>query len=409
MAGTMIKEVAGGVCAPAGFRAAGVHCGFRKKSTKKDLGLIVSDVPANAAAVYTQNKVKGAPIAVCIDHLKNGIAQAIIVNSGNANTCAPDGEAIANETCRLTADALGIDENDVIVASTGVIGEKIDIELFRKGIPRVFKKLSYEGSKSVARAIMTTDKIEKQAAVTFKLGGRKVSIGGIAKGSGMINPNMATMLSFITTDAAISSKMLKAALTEDIADTFNQLSVDGDTSTNDTLAIIANGLAKNPEIKTKDEDYATFCAALRRVTVKLVRLLAKDGEGATKMLECIVKNAPNDKTARIVSKSVVQSDLVKTAIFGEDANWGRTLCAIGYADVKFNADNIDVVISSKKGRVKVCAASSGIAFSEEKAAEILAEEEILITVDLNDGEKTATAYGCDLTYGYVRINGSYRT
>jgi glutamate N-acetyltransferase/amino-acid N-acetyltransferase len=409
MAGTMIKEVTGGICAPAGYRAAGVHCGFRKKSTKRDLGLIVSDAPANAAAIYTRNKVKGAPIAVCIDHLKNGVAQAVIVNSGNANTCTPDGEAIARETCRLTADALGISESDVIVASTGVIGEKIDIELFRKGIPRVSKKLSYEGSDNIARAIMTTDRIEKQAAVTFKLGGKKVSIGGIAKGSGMINPNMATMLSFITTDAAINSKMLRSALKDDAADTFNQLSVDGDTSTNDTLAILANGLAGNPEIKTKGEDYTTFCAALRKVTVKLVRLLAKDGEGATKLLECAVKNAPSKQAARIVSKAVVQSDLVKTALFGEDANWGRTLCAIGYADAKFSADDISVVLASKKGRVKVCAASRGITFSEEKAAEILAEDEILITVDLNDGDGGATAYGCDLTYGYVRINGSYRT
>jgi glutamate N-acetyltransferase/amino-acid N-acetyltransferase len=409
MAGTMIKEKEGGVCAPQGYRAAGVHCGFKAKSTKKDLGLIVSDVTANAAAIYTQNKVKGAPITVCIDHLKNGKAQAVIVNSGNANTCAPDGVAIARETCKLTADALGIKEEDVIVASTGVIGEKIDLGLFQNGVPRAAGKLSYEGSKSAARAIMTTDKTEKQTAVTFRLGGKKVSIGGIAKGSGMINPNMATMLSFITTDAAISPAMLKAALTQDAADTFNQLSVDGDTSTNDTLAILANGLAGNPEIKKKNEDYDTFCAALRKVTVKLVKMLAGDGEGATKMLECVVKNAPGVKAARIISKSVVQSDLVKTAFFGEDANWGRTLCAIGYADAKFNADNISVVLSSSKGKVKVCTASSGIAFSEEKAAEILAEDEIRITIDLNDGEAEATAYGCDLTYSYVRINGSYRS
>jgi glutamate N-acetyltransferase/amino-acid N-acetyltransferase len=409
MAGTMIKEISGGICAPQGYRAAGVHCGFRKRSTKKDLGLIVSDVPAHAAAIYTQNKVKGAPITVCIDHLKNGIAQAIIVNSGNANTCAPDGEAIARETCRLAADALGIKKKDIIIASTGVIGEKIELELFEKGIPRLVKKLSYEGSDGAARAIMTTDRIEKQASFTFKLGGQKVSIGGIAKGSGMINPNMATMLSFITTDAAISPALLKSALTEVAATTYNQLSIDGDTSTNDTLAILANGLAGNPEITTKDDDYAVFITALQKVAVKLVRMLAKDGEGATKLLECVVKNAPSENTARIISKSVVQSDLVKTAIFGEDANWGRTLCAIGYADAKFHADNISVVLSSKQGKVKVCEKSRGIPFSEETAAAIFSEDEIRITVDLKDGESGATAYGCDLTHGYIRINGSYRT
>ncbi|MDR1778463.1 MAG: bifunctional ornithine acetyltransferase/N-acetylglutamate synthase [Clostridiales Family XIII bacterium] len=398
-----------GVCAPKGFRASGVHCGFRENHKKKDLGLLVSDVMCNAAAVHTQNKVKGAPIIVNRDHLKNGKAQAVIVNSGNANTCAPNGVQVARETCRLAADALGLKPDDVLVCSTGVIGETLYIGTFEKGIPRVVKKLSYDDSESMARAIMTTDKIMKQVAVSFMLGGKKCAIGGIAKGSGMINPNMATMLSFLTTDVAISREMLRQALLADVSDTYNQLYIDGDTSTNDTVAFLANGLAGNEEIDGPGENFDTFCKALRMVTESLVRLLARDGEGATKAIECHVKGAPTKQIARIVSSSVVGSDLVKSAVFGEDANWGRVLCAVGYSDADFECGNIDVTLESDAGEVLVCRGSTAVAFSEDKAARILAAEQITIHVDLHDGNKEASAYGCDLTYGYVRINGRYRS
>jgi glutamate N-acetyltransferase/amino-acid N-acetyltransferase len=404
-----ITFVEDGVCAPKGFRASGVHCGFRANQKKKDLGIIFSDVPCNAAAVFTQNKVKGAPIDVSREHIKNGKAQAIVVNSGNANTCAPNGLAIARETCKLTADALGIGETDVIVASTGVIGETPDVSLFRTGVPRAAKKLSYSGSDGIARAIMTTDRVPKQAAVSFTISGKKCVIGGIAKGSGMINPNMATLLCFITTDAAISKKMLRKAINLDVAETFNQISVDGDTSTNDTLAILANGLAGNAEIATENEDFETFCNALRKVTVTLCRGLAKDGEGATKLLECVVSGAPTKKIARLASSSVIGSDLVKSAAFGEDANWGRILCAVGYTEANFDCSNIDVHISSAAGTILVCKGSEAVKLDENKAAKILAMDEIKLTVNLHQGEAEAIAYGCDLTYGYVRINGRYRS
>lgn len=404
-----IKENQGGICAPKGFKAGSAHCGFRKNSQKKDLGIIVSDVMCNVAAVYTQNKVQGAPIVVNREHLKDGRAQAVICNSGIANTCAPGGVEIARETCRLAADALGLDAQDFIVCSTGVIGEPLDIETFKNGIPRVVKKLSYDGSDGMARAIMTTDKVKKEAAVAFAIDGKQCAIGGIAKGSGMINPNMATMLSFITTDVAISAEMLRYALESDVVETYNQLSVDGDTSTNDTVAILANGCAGNAEIDAPGPEFDLFCAALRKVTVTLCRALARDGEGATKLLECHVTGAPTGRIARIVASSVIQSDLVKTAIFGEDANWGRIICAVGYADADFECGRMDISLSSAAGSIDVCKGSVALMFDEEKASRILAESEIMITVDLHDGLKSATAYGCDLTYGYVRINGHYRT
>jgi glutamate N-acetyltransferase/amino-acid N-acetyltransferase len=404
-----IKFIEGGVCAAKGFRAGGVHCGFRKNTKKKDLGIIVSDVMCSAAAVYTQNKVKGAPILVNREHLKDGRAQAAICNSGNANTCAPGGVEIARETCRLAADALGLNAKDIIVCSTGVIGEPISIETFQRGIPKLVKKLSYDDSDGMAKAIMTTDTVKKEVAVTFTLGGKKCSLGGIAKGSGMINPNMATMLSFLTTDVFISSNMLKVALDRDIIETYNQLSIDGDTSTNDTVTILANGCAGNPEIDAPGADFDVFKAALRAVTVQLCRGIVKDGEGATKMLECAVKNAPTAAIARLIASTVVQSDLVKTAVFGEDANWGRVLCAVGYTDADFECGRIDIFLSSKAGEVQVCRASEALVFNEEKAKKILEQDEVWITVDLHDGTKEGTAYGCDLTYDYVRINGRYRT
>ncbi|HYE69487.1 MAG TPA: bifunctional glutamate N-acetyltransferase/amino-acid acetyltransferase ArgJ [Anaerovoracaceae bacterium] len=404
-----IEFIDGGICAPKGFQASGVHCGIRQNKTKKDLSLIVSDVMCTAAAVYTKNKVKGAPITVTKEHLKDGKAKAIICNSGNANTCAPNGVEIANQTCELLAKELNISASDIIVSSTGVIGLPMIIEPFERGIPKLVKKLSYDGSDSAAHGFMTTDTVKKEFAVSLIIGNRECHIGGIAKGSGMIHPNMATMLCYLTTDVAITSEMLQKALSNDILDTFNQLSVDGDTSTNDTVAILANGLAENAVIDSEGKDFETFCAALNVINSALVKALAKDGEGASKLLECIVSDAPDHETARVISKSVITSSLFKSAMFGEDANWGRALCAIGYADAEFDAENIDIVLSSAKGSIEVCKGSSYCWFSEEEASEILSENEIKILVSLNQGDAQAMAWGCDLTYKYVKINGDYRS
>ena len=363
----------------------------------------------SAAAVYTKNKVKGAPIAVTKDHLKDGKAKAIICNSGNANTCAPNGMEIAYQTCELLAKELHINTADIIVSSTGVIGLPMSIEPFERGIPKAVKKLSYDGSDNAARGIMTTDTVKKEFAVSMIIGNKECHIGGIAKGSGMIHPNMATMLCYLTTDVAITSEMLQKALSDDIPDTFNQLSVDGDTSTNDTVAILANGMAGNSVIDGEGMDYDTFCAALNVINATLVKALAKDGEGAGKLLECIVSGAPDKETARVISKSVITSSLFKAAMFGEDANWGRILCAIGYADAEFDADKIDIVLSSAKGSIEVCKNASYNIFSEEEAAEILSEKEIKILISINQGDAQAMAWGCDLTYSYVKINGNYRT
>ena len=397
-------------CAPKGFQASGVHCGIRKNNNeKKDLALIVSDVMCNAAAVYTQNKVKGAPIGVTKEHLKNGKARAVICNSGNANTCAHNGAEIAAKTCELLAAELKLDAEDIVIASTGVIGLPMTMEPFQTGIPKLVEALSVHGSDAASHAIMTTDTIKKEYAVTFSLNGKECRIGGIAKGSGMIHPNMATMLGFLTTDAAISSEMLQKALSNDIEDTFNQLSVDGDTSTNDTVAILANGLAGNEMIQREGAEFEAFCKALNEVTSALVRTLAKDGEGASKLLECIVTGAPDKKTARVVSKTVITSTLFKAAMFGEDANWGRALCAIGYSDAEFDVNKIDVALASPNGSITVCKNAGFHEFSEEKAADIIQEKEIQILINMNQGTETAKAWGCDLTYDYVKINGNYRT
>lgn len=404
-----IEFIDGGVCAPKGFQAAGVHCGIRKNKSKKDLSLIVSDVNCSAAAVYTQNKVKGAPIVVTKEHLKDGMARAIICNSGNANTCAPNGVEIARQTCVLLGKELGISTEDIIVSSTGVIGLPMAIEPFQTGIPKLVKKLSYDGSDMAAQGIMTTDTVKKEVAVSVIIGNKECHIGGIAKGSGMIHPNMATMLCYMTTDISITSEMLHKALLSDMADTFNQLSIDGDTSTNDTVAIMANGLAENAVIDSEGKDFDEFCTALNTITASLVKALAKDGEGASKLLECIVSGAPDKKTARAISKSVISSSLFKSAMFGEDANWGRALCAIGYADAEFDINKVDIVLSSLKGNIEVCKNASYSYYSEEVASEILSEKEIKILVSLNQGEEKAMAWGCDLTYNYVKINGNYRT
>ena len=404
-----MKQVSGGVCAPQGFTAAGVHCGVRKNRTKRDLALIVSEAPCAAAAVYTQNLVKGAPIAVTRAHLQNGFAQAIVCNSGNANTCNAGGEQVAGRMCAAAAQALGIDASDVIVASTGVIGQPLDPAPIEAAMPALAAALSRGGSGDAAEAIMTTDLAKKEVAVAFEAGGRTCTLGGIAKGSGMIHPHMATMLAFLTTDCAISPEMLREALLEDVQDSFNMVSVEGETSTNDMALILANGLAGNTPIEKKNADYAAFRAGLRAVTQMLARAIAKDGEGATKLIVSKVVGAKDKQTARTVAKSVICSNLFKAAMFGADANWGRMLCAIGYSGADVDVNKIDVSFSSEAGSVAVCSNGAGIPFSEEMASKVLAPNEIRVLIDLCDGEEEATAWGCDLTYDYVKINGDYRT
>ena len=404
----ILKE--GGVTAPKGFRANGIHCGIRKNKDKKDLMLIVSDVLCDAAAVYTQNLVCGAPVTVTRENLKNGKARAVICNSGIANTCNADGVEKAEAMCALTEQYTGIPANDVVVASTGVIGQPIDLEPIQNGMQTLVDGLNENGSSAAAQAIMTTDTVKKEIAVSVELsGGKTCTLGAIAKGSGMIHPNMATMLSFITTDANISAEMLQKALRWCVTRSYNMLSVDGDTSTNDTVAILANGLCGNTRIETENEDYAVFCRALFKICNHIVRMLAKDGEGATKLVVCEVVGAADEEIARVCAKSVIRSPLVKTAMFGSDANWGRVLCALGYAGAAIDVSKIDVSFRSRKGTVPVCKNGAGIEFSEEKAKEVLLEDEIEILVDLNSGDAEATAYGCDLTYDYVKINGDYRT
>ena len=404
-----MKEIQGGVCAPAGFTAAGVHCGIRKNKTKKDLALLYSEVPCAAAAVYTKNLVKGAPITVTRENLADGRAQAVLCNSGNANTCNADGPAVARRMCELAADACGIDARDVIVASTGVIGQRLDVSPIEASVGALKDALSPDGSRDAAEAIMTTDPAVKEFAVSFTAGGRECRLGGIAKGSGMIHPNMATMLVFLTTDCAIAPELLQKALSADADDSFNMISVDGDTSTNDMVCILANGRAGNLPIDAEGADYDAFAEALAFVTRRLCRAIAKDGEGATKLLECRVRGARSLSDARILAKSVVCSSLVKAAMFGADANWGRVLCAVGYAGVETDPNGIDVSFSSAAGAVRVCESGAGVDFSEEEAKAVLSADEIRIDVALRDGGAEATAWGCDLTYDYVRINGDYRT
>ncbi len=404
-----MKLIEGGVTAAKGFTANGIHCGIRKNRTKRDLSLIVSETVASAASVYTTNLVKGAPLLVTKEHLKNGKAQAVICNSGNANTCNANGIEIAEAMSDLTAKALGIAADDVVVASTGVIGQPLDIEPIANGMESLVKGLSENGSDAAAEGIMTTDTVKKEVAVEFTLGGKICRLGGIAKGSGMIHPNMATMLVFITTDAAISPAMLGKALSTDIANTFNMVSVDGDTSTNDMVTVLANGMAGNAEITEEGEDFATFMKALNTVTVSLCRMIAGDGEGATKLLECSVTGAFDETNAKTVAKSVICSSLLKAAMFGADANWGRVLCAIGYSGAAVDVSKVGVSFISSKGKITVCENGAGIDFSEEVAKEILLEKEIEIAITLGDGKASAKAWGCDLTYDYVKINGDYRT
>jgi len=404
-----MKIINGGVCAAIGFKANGIHCGIRKNRTKRDLALIMSDVPATAAAVYTTNLVKGAPLTVTKQNISNGTAQAVICNSGNANTCNSNGIEIAKAMCALVSEDTGVAADDVVVASTGVIGQPLDIEPIKNGMAELAKGLTSEGSQLAAEAIMTTDTVLKEIAVEFTVDGKTCHIGGIAKGSGMIHPNMATMLVFITSDVSISAEMLGKALSCDIQNTFNMLSVDGDTSTNDMVTVLANGMAGNKTIDSEGADFDTFMQALNTVTVALCRMIAGDGEGATKLLECTVSGAEELETAKICAKSVICSSLLKAAMFGADANWGRVLCAIGYSGAKVNVNTIGVSFRSKAGEIEVCRDGFGVPFSEEKAKEILLEKEIEILVTLDAGEASATAWGCDLTYDYVKINGDYRT
>ncbi|MBQ7542868.1 MAG: bifunctional glutamate N-acetyltransferase/amino-acid acetyltransferase ArgJ [Clostridia bacterium] len=401
--------IQGGICAAKGFSANGVHCGIRKNRTKKDLSLIFSEVPASCAAVYTTNLVKGAPLTVTKRHIADGTAQAVICNSGNANTCNANGVEIAEQMSSLLAEALGIRTDDVVVASTGVIGQPMEIGPIAAGIPALVQGLKLDGSADAAEGIMTTDTIKKEVAVEFTLGGKTCRIGGIAKGSGMIHPNMATMLVFITTDAAIMPQMLQKALSGDIANTFNMVSIDGDTSTNDMVTVLANGMAGNAVIDSEGEDFTAFMLALNTVTVQLCRLIASDGEGATKLLECKVTGASDVQTAKTVAKSVICSSLLKAAMFGADANWGRVLCAIGYSGAAVDVGKIDVAFRSAVGTIAVCKDGAGVDFSEEIAKTVLLEKEIEILIELNSGDASATAWGCDLTYDYVRINGDYRT
>lgn len=406
------KIIDGGVCAAKGFKASGLYCGIKENPTKKnDIALIVSDVMCNAAGVYTSNKVKGAPVIVTKKNLaaSGGKAKAVIVNSKNANTCNADGEAKADAMCRLVSDALGIKQEEVIVASTGVIGQILPLEPIEKAVPQLVEKLAYDGNVEAATAIMTTDTVKKEYAVEFEIGGKVCHLGGMAKGSGMIHPNMATTLNFITTDCAVSAPMLQKALSEIVKITYNCLSVDGDQSTNDTCMLMSNGLAENPEINAEGADFDTFKGALYQVMANLTRMLAKDGEGATKLLTCICSSAPDLDTAIIVAKSVIRSPLFKCAMFGADANWGRVLCAIGYAEAEFDINKVDVDLGSKAGRIAVCRNGAGVDFSEDEAKKILTEEEIEIYIELNQGEAKATAWGCDLTYDYVKINGDYRS
>lgn len=417
-----VKFIEGGVCAAKGFKANGICCGLKhhalteapqaeSENTKKknDLALIVADKECTAAAVYTTNKVKGAPILVTKEHIKDGKARAVIVNSVNANTCNADGYEKAAKMCELASAELGLAPEDIIVASTGVIGQVLPIEPIANGMKSLAEGLTYDGNSRALEAIMTTDTRPKEVAVEFEMGGKTCVMGGMLKGSGMIHPNMATTLTFITTDASISAEMLQQALSDCVKSTLNMASVDGDTSTNDMVCVMASGTAGNKTVVTEDSDYEAFANALYNIMLNLARMMARDGEGATKLIECVVNGADSAKTAQIVAKSVICSSLFKTAMFGEDANWGRILCAIGYADAEFDISKVAVQIGSAKGIIDVCKNGAGVEFSEEKAKEILSEDEIQIIVALGEGNSTAVAWGCDLTYDYVKINGDYRS
>ena len=401
--------VEGGITAAKGFAASGLHCGIRANKSKKDLGMLLADHNCAAAGMYTQNKVKGAPIAVTKANIADGFCRGIIVNSGIANTCNADGIEKAEAMCKIAAKATGLSDKDFAVSSTGVIGQPLPLEPIEQHADALVKALSPQNHADFASAIMTTDTVMKEVAVSFTLSGKTCHIGGCAKGSGMIMPNMATMLCFLTTDVAITPDLLQIALKQVVDETFNMVSVDGDTSTNDTVLIFASGDAGNAEIQVQEDDFRTFVNALFAVLMNLSRMIAKDGEGATKLLECTVIGAYSKEQAKVVAKSVINSSLLKAAMFGADANWGRVLCAIGYAETDVDVNLVDVTFASENGAIEVCKMGAGIDFSEEIAKKVLSADEVKILVDLHDGEETATAWGCDLTYDYVRINGDYRS
>lgn len=403
-----MKQIQGGVSAPQGFFASGVHCGLKK--VKKDLALIYSNTICNAAGVYTTNLVKGEPLYVTAKHLENGKAQAVIINSGNANTCTgEEGKQKALQMAGFTAEAVNVDPEDVIVASTGVIGISLPIERIQAGMPKLTKQMSKQGHKDAREAILTTDLRNKEIAVLIKIDNQEIIIGAMAKGSGMVHPNMATMLSFITTDINIDGDLLKEALTQTVGKSYNQISVDGDTSTNDMVTIMANGQGGNKKIMSKDRDYEIFFNALQYINIYLAKEIARDGEGATKLLECIVEGAKSEAEAQKLAKSVIASSLVKTAMFGADANWGRILCALGYAGVPIDVDKINIDIKNNVGSINVYTQGQGVPFDEVLAKEILSSSEVTIVASLNAGDASATAWGCDLSYDYVKINGDYRT
>jgi len=407
-----MKFIEGGVCAAQGFKAAGVHVGVKTHAAwKRDLALIVSDVDCAAAAVFTKNVVKAAPIHIDRKHLENGRARAIIANSGNANACAPNGEENAVKMCQAAAKAIGCDPTDVLVSSTGVIGQTLNIKVIEDGMGELFSSLdaSAEASDAAAHAIMTTDLVKKEVAVETVIGGKTVRMGGIAKGSGMIHPNMGTMLCFLTTDCDISSEMIKTALLETVKISFNRISVDGDTSTNDTCIVLANGMAGNAPITEKGADYEAFLAALNTLTVELARKMASDGEGAKHLITCSVQGAADEAQAEIIAKSVIGSSLTKAAIFGADANWGRVLCAMGYSGAEFDPEKVDVRFVSAAGDIAVCEKGRGLPFDEELAKKILTEHDVEIAITMGEGDASCTCWGCDLTYDYVKINGDYRT
>ena len=407
-----MKEITGGVCAAQGFRAAGIHVGVKTHNVnKKDLALIVSDVDCAAAAVFTTNVVKAAPIHVTKAHLTDGKARAVIANSGNANACAPQGEENAQRMCAAAAAAIGCKAEDVLVCSTGVIGQTIKINVIEEGVPKLYPLLerSEAASDAAAHAIMTTDTVKKEAAVETTVGGKTVRMGGIAKGRGMIHPNMGTMLCFLTTDCAISPEMIHEALLETAKVSFNRISVDGDTSTNDTCLVLANGLAGNAEITEKNDDYDAFLDALKTLCVKLARMMAKDGEGAKHLITCTVTGARDEAQAETIAKSVISSTLTKAAIFGCDANWGRVLCAMGYSGEQFDPEKVDVAFASSAGTISVCEKGRGLDFDEDLAKKILTEDEVTIAITMGEGSGSCTCWGCDITYDYIKINGDYRT
>lgn len=423
----MLKEISGGVCAAKGFRAAGIRCGVKSKiaegdgnqplvssmkdylSGKKDLALILSECDCAAAAVYTMNRVKAAPIYVTMGNLEDGVCRGVIANSGNANACAPMSHENAERMCAAAAQATGLKPTDFVVASTGVIGQELNIAAIERGAPALVENLSTDGSDAAANAVMTTDTVKKETAVAVTISGKTVTIGAIAKGSGMIHPNMGTMLCFITTDCAITHGVLQDALHDIVPRTFNRVTVDGDTSTNDMCVVLANGMADNEQIEWKDDNYTVFYKALHQVCERMARSIAADGEGASRLVTCAVRSARSEESAERLAKAVVGSSLVKAALFGADANWGRVLCALGYSKAPFRPEYVDIGFSSIQGSIVVCEKGTGLDFDEELAKKILTQDEVIIDVSLNEGEYEATCWGCDLTYEYVKINGDYRT